>query len=76
MQRTFVMPIIRETNLWSVIVSSNVLKTFIHQTMLSVIFQKSASSGAEGFRHRGSLPFSEEPKRIRQKSLGFLPKKE
>ena len=52
------------------------LKTFIHETMLSAIFQKSASSGAEGFRSLGSLPFSEEPKRIRQKSLGSLPKTE
>ena len=44
--------------------------------MLSAIFQKSASSGAEGVRSLGSLPFSEEPKRIRQKSLGSLPKTE
>ena len=49
------------------------LKTFIHETMLSALFQKSASSGVEGFRSLGSLPFSEEPKRIRQKSLGSLP---
>ena len=34
------------------------------------------ASGAEGFRGLGSLPFSEEPKRIRQKSLGSLPKTE
>ena len=52
------------------------LKTFIHETMLSAIFQKPASSGAESFRSLGSLPFSEEPKRIRQKSLGSLPKRE
>ena len=52
------------------------LKTFIHETMLSAIFQKSASSGAEGFRSLGSLPFSEEPKRIRQKSLGSVSKTE
>ena len=52
------------------------LKTFIHETVLSAIFQKPASSGAEGFRSLGSLPFSEEPKRIRQKPLGSLPKTE
>ena len=44
--------------------------SFIHKTMLF------AASGAEGFRDLGSLPFSVEPKRIRQKSLGSLPKTE
>ena len=39
-----------------------------------IIIQKSASSGAEGFQGLGSLPFSEEPKIICQKSLGSLPK--
>ena len=34
------------------------------------------ASGAESFRSLGSLPFAEEPKRIRQKSLGSLLKTE
>ena len=47
MQCTFVMPIAREKNLRSVIVFQMFLKTLIHETMLSAIFQKSASSGAQ-----------------------------
>ena len=52
-------------------------KHFIHETQCSLqSFKNQPASGADGFRSIGSLPFSEQPKRIRQKSLGFLPKTE
>ena len=53
------------------------LKTFPFTKQCSLrSFKSLSASGAEGFRSLGSLPFSEEPKRIRQKSLGSLPKTE
>ena len=76
-QCAFVMPIPREKNLQSDIVFSNVFEnSFIHEAMLSAIFRKSASFRSRRFRSLGSLRFAEDPKRIRQKYLGFLPKTE
>ena len=46
------------------------LKTFIHETMLSAIFQESASFRSRRFPKLRIASFSEEPKRILQKSLG------
>ena len=74
---TFVMPIPREENLRSMIVFRMFLKTFSFTKQCSLrSFTSLAAGGAEGFRSLRSLPFSEEPKRIRQKSLGSLPKTE
>ena len=61
----------------NLILFSNVLQTFSFTKQGSLRSLGSLpASGAEGFRGLGSLPFSEEPKRIRQKSLGSLPKTE
>lgn len=61
----------------NLILFSNVLRTFSFTKQGSLRSLGSLpASGAEGFRGLGSLPFSEEPKRIRQKSLGSLPKTE
>ena len=68
MQCTFVMPIPREKNLQSVIVFRMFLKTFSFAKQCFLrSFESLQAPEAEGFQILGSLPFSEEPKRIRQK---------
>ena len=66
----------KEKNLQSFIVFWNVLKTFPFTKQCSLRSFKSLPASGAGFRSLGSLPFSEEPKRIRQKSLGSLPETE
>ena len=64
---TFVMQSPREKNLQSVIVIANVVEyCIIHETCSLLSFICLSASGAEGFRCLESLPFSEEPKRIRK----------
>ena len=71
------MPILREENLQSVIVFSNVSENFfIHETMLSATFQKVCQLQEQKVSEASDLYRSEEPKRMRQKSLGSLPKTE
>ena len=71
------MPVLREKNLQCVIVFSNVLETFSFTRQCYLrSFGSLPASAAEGFRNLGSLPFSEEAKRILQKPLGSLPKTE
>ena len=45
------------------------LKLLIQETMPLRSFGNLAASGEEGFRSLGSLPFSEQPKRMLQESL-------
>ena len=55
---------------------SNVFENFHSRNDALCCDLRSLPASGAGFRSLGSLPFSEEPKRIRQKSVGSLPKKE